>query len=224
MKILLIAPTHPDLPAVDSEIAAITRFHDVEQVLGNVRESDIEEAVERGPYDVIWWATHGNERGVKLGRSTLATAAVGQYVVASGASLCVLNTCSSETIARVIVSGGTADMIYGAIDMKDTDAFRFGSLLANELAKDPSDYHEAFVKAAPRGGEYFYLNAKSTPQRGQLSIEERVRDMEQILYGNNFSGEPGYLALQRRYLLLSQLNTGLTVAVLMTLVMLLFRG
>lgn len=66
LNILLVAPDHPDLPSVAAEVAAIRQHHDVIALVGPVRDADIARAVQNGPYDVIWFATHGNERGVQL--------------------------------------------------------------------------------------------------------------------------------------------------------------
>lgn len=161
MKILLIAPQNKDLPSIDAEIAAISSFHEVERVVGTVRDSDIRRAIEKGEYDTLWFATHGGIDGLVLSETVLSPEGVGQYVSTSGVRLCVLNTCASEDIAFSIIAGGDADMVFTiSADVKDEDALRFGSLFASELAKT-DNLEEAFRKAAGTGTtKYRYLKAK----------------------------------------------------------------
>lgn len=185
MRILLIAPQHVDLPSIDAEAAALSSFHEVERVVGTVRDSDIRRAIEKGEYDLLWWATHGSGEGLLLSDSTLSPEGVGQYVSASGVTLCVLNTCASEEIAFKIVAGGDADMVFTiSADIRDEDALRFGSLFASELAKT-DDLEEAFTKAAgPGATKYRYLKAKQAMRGLALSTTtqmERIQERHETL-------------------------------------------
>lgn len=190
MHILLIAPEHPDLPSIDAEIAAIARFHEVERVIGDVRELDIQRAIEKSEYDCLWFATHGGPDGMLLSGTTLSAEGVGQYVSTSGVKLCVLNTCASEDVANRIVAGGDADMIFTIVaDVKDEDALRFGALLAAELSKT-DDYEGAFtVAAGPGATKYRYLKAKAALRGMALQaatvmehLQEEVKNLVQGHY------------------------------------------
>lgn len=161
MKILLIAPSHPDLPDLQNEVNAISAHHDVKRLVGEVREVDIQRAVNDGPFEIFWCATHGSPAGILLSGTTMLTAeAIGQYVGASGAGLCVLNTCASEEVASWITAGSDADLIYTiSANIRDADALRFASILAGELAKT-EDYEAAFQTAAgPGATKYRYVKA-----------------------------------------------------------------
>jgi len=160
MKILVIAPDNPTLPGLNEEVQAISSNHVAILVVGTVRESDISEAIRRiGDCDVIWWITHGGSEGVELSNSVvLSINGVGQFVTASGARLCVLNSCSSEDAARQIVIGGVATIIYTISNLPDTEALRFGSLLAVELT-ETDDFQTAFDAARPAKGDYRILPA-----------------------------------------------------------------
>lgn len=190
MRVLLIAPTHVDLPSIDAEAAALSAFHEVERVVGTVRDSDIRQAIEKGKYDLLWWATHGGADGLLLSDSVLSPEAIGQYVSTSGVSLCVLNTCASEEIAFKIIAGGDADMVFTiSADVKDEDALRFGSLFAGELAKT-DDLEEAFTKAAgPGATKYRYLKAKQALRGMAMQaatamerLQEEVKTLSQGQY------------------------------------------
>jgi CHAT domain len=177
LNILVVAPEHPDLPEVLAEVAAIAQQHDVVALTGVVRDRDIAAAVQEGPYDVIWFASHGDEQGVLLSDGVLDIAGVGQYVRASGADLCVLNTCDSETVALAMIAGSDAHLICTISEVEDGDAQRFGLLLARALAEQ-SDYKAAYEQVAPVGGKYRYLTARTR----SMPRVDRVGEMVDQLY------------------------------------------
>lgn len=183
LSVLVIAPDHPDLPNVLAEVAAIDQHHDAVCLTGVVRDVDIARAVEEGPYDVIWWASHGDYDGVQLTDGTLSIAGVGQYVRASGAELCVLNSCASENIGLAIVAGGAADMICTIADVGDPDAMRFGILLAaglGQVGHDGVDFRAIYDQVAPTGGQYRYIAA--TGAGVNRSSQERFHDAIDRVY------------------------------------------
>lgn len=178
LNILLVAPDHPDLPNVAAETAAIRQNHEVVALLGPVRDADIARAVQNGPYDIIWFATHGNEGGVLLSDGLLSIDGVGQY--ARHAALCVLNTCSSENVAISIISGGDTDMICTIGDVRDTDAQRFGILLSGELTRY-DDFHDAYLRARPEGGKYRYYRAGPGAPIRRYHDNDVLRDIQDRL-------------------------------------------
>lgn len=178
LNILLVAPDHPDLPNVAAEVAAIRQNHEVVALLGPVRDADIARAVQNGPYDIIWFASHGNEHGVLLSDGLLSIGGVGQY--ARHASLCVLNTCSSENVAISIVSGGETDIICTIGDVGDADAQRFGILLSGELART-GNFHDAYLRARPEGGKYRYYRAGPGAPTRRYHDNDVLRDIQDRL-------------------------------------------
>lgn len=160
LNILLVAPEHPDLPNVASEVAALSNQHDVVRLLGVVRDADVARAVQEGPYDVLWFASHGDADGVMLSDGRLSIEGVGQFLRATEARLCVLNTCDSENVALSILSSATADMICTIGTVDDQDAARLAILLAGALARSPDPY-EAYLLVRPEGGNYRYYRAGS---------------------------------------------------------------
>lgn len=181
-EILMVAPAHPDLPSVASEMAAVSSQHHTVRLTGAVRDTDIASAVQEGPYSILWFATHGTNDGIILSNETLSTQAVGQYVRASGAKLCILNTCDSEQVALSLIATGGADMIctIGAID--DHDAARLAILLAGELARQ-ADPYEAYLRVRPEGGKYRYYKAGPAAPRGRWSDQDdRLDDLIKTVY------------------------------------------
>lgn len=203
MRVLLIAPDHPNLHAIVKEVAAIVSYHEVEKVVGVVRDADIQQAVAKADFDIIWFATHGSEDGVLLSDSMLSPGAIGQYVGSSKAKLCVLNTCDSEYIANLIAAGGEVDMIYTiSKNTGDEDALRFGSLLAKELT-ETDDFEAAFkIAAGPSPKNYRYLQAKQAV-RG-LAVQaatalERVQDKVEVLTNGQYKLTVDLAALVTRF-------------------------
>lgn len=182
LEILMVAPAHPDLPNVAAELAAVSNQHHTVRLVGTVRDNDIAQAVYEGPYNIIWFATHGTPEGIVLSDGLLSIEGVGQYVRTSGAKLCVLNTCNSEQVALSLIATGGADMIctIGAID--DHDAARLAILLASELTRQ-ADPYEAYLRVRPEGGSYRYYKAGPAAPRGRWSDQDdRLDDLIKTVY------------------------------------------
>lgn len=170
-KILVIAPTEynagcepgPQLPDLSVEVLAIRRCHDAEILTGFVRDLDVAKAVGEDDYDIIWFSCHGDEGGVYLSDGKLGLVAVSQYVRVGTATLCVLNTCASEEVARQIAINSRADVICTIAPIINHDAVRLGALLAEELAgSDSDDYYRAYEIVAPPGGIYRYYRSSDS--------------------------------------------------------------
>lgn len=178
LNVLIVAPEHPDLSHVIAEVAAYKRNHNVVALEGVVRDLDVANAVEKGPYDVIVFASHGEEAGILLSDGVLSLEAAQQYVKRSGASLAVLNTCDGENVGYQLL-GEECDVIFSVGPVRDVDAVRFGVLLAPALARC-GDYKEAFEQSVGRGSMYRYLTASAAAERSaarRIGEDEEVRTM-----------------------------------------------
>lgn len=60
-------------------------------------------------------------------------------------------------------------------------------------------------------------------RRNSQSLEDRVLDLERLIYGESRWNEPGMIKRQQRQLQISQTNLGLNVAGLVVIVLLLFQ-
>ena len=180
LRVLVVAPTS-DLPDTAAEIAAIHRCHEIKILAGHVRDVDIAQAVIEQSWDVLWIIGHGDEDGVGGADTRLSIPTLVQYIRAGEVSLCVLNTCSSENIARQIAMGSDADVICTISDVENPDAIRLGILLAEELAAEQS-YYDAFEIVAPPGGAYRYYQAKDSdiiPTRRNSQLSEEIFAIKQ---------------------------------------------
>lgn len=181
LNVLVLAPPS-DLPDITAEIAAIHRCHNT-KVLTGFREIDIAHAITDAvetseSFDCIWIVGHGDENGIQCNGFTMSIQSLVQYVKVCEMRLCVLNTCSSENIARNIAINSDADVIctIGGIDgqVGNQDAIRLGIFLAEELASEQT-FREAFEIVAPPGGPYRYYQARDSdfiPTRRTAPLEE----------------------------------------------------
>lgn len=177
LNILVIAPKHADLSHVAAEVTAYKRNHQVTALEGVVRDLDIANAVEEGPYDVVVFASHGHDSGIELSDSLLGLEAAQQYVKRSGATLVVLNTCDSESVGYQLL-GDRCDVIFTISDVGDADAVRFSVLLASALTRC-DEYKEAFEQSVGRGSKYRFLSAKSAGVRSAAARrdDDELREM-----------------------------------------------
>lgn len=179
MDLLLIAPYNPSLPGLDAEIAAISSFHTVTALIGEkARQVDIADAISEHPegFDCLWIASHGSDIGIQITGEILTADGLGQYITASRARLCVLNTCASEALARQIIVGTDCDLIFTIADVLDSDSLRFGTLLAGELAKT-DNFRQAFDLASPRRGRYKYLAAKAAVRALDMTVSSELQKL-----------------------------------------------
>lgn len=188
-RILLVAPSGAGLPEMGREVAAIVGLHDVNLLMGHVTEDDLAREAGRGGYDIIWFVTHCDGQcvvvdGRENGTEGICSDSLVAYVAASGASLCVLNTCQSVGIARQIYQSTDADVICTVADpnesnpnVLDKDAMRTGVLFAGQLAAR-GDYREAYERSKPGSNRsYLYLEnrdrmAAQTPTQQRDTGEE----------------------------------------------------
>ncbi len=175
LSMLVIAPEHDDLTHVGAEVAAYKRNHQVVALEGIVRDLDIANAVEEGPYDVVVFASHGHENGIELSGTILSMEAAQQYVKRSGATLVVINTCDSEAVGYQLL-GERCDVIFTVSNVEDADAVRFSVLLAGALTRC-DEYKDAFEQSVGRGSKYRFLSAKSAMRSAMRRDDEELRDM-----------------------------------------------
>ena len=176
MNILLIAPTHADLPDVGIEVGTIASQHRVELLQGDdARETVIARILRNQRFDVIWWATHGTKDGLLLTDGWLSLDGVAQYVRNSKARLCVVNTCESMEIAQTVVEESDADAICTVSEVPDRTAMRTGVLLSSALARHRNPY-DAYLEARPGGGLYYRYVAN--PKRVMYSKFGEQSDIE----------------------------------------------
>lgn len=142
-NVLLIAPAS-DLPAVQNEIRNVSLALRPAVLQNKVVGQEVLHWLTAHPWDIVIFATHGDEHGIVLSDGQLPIGLLAPEVRASGAYLIILNTCASEIAGSIIhnETGATVICTIGPID--DAQAAHTMSLLARNLAAglDPATAYE----------------------------------------------------------------------------------
>ena len=157
-RYLVIAPFHKDLPAVPDEVAGLVSELDAKLLQGEVRARDVVEAIADGPYEGIWFATHGDAQGVQLSGEVLDAWDLAQLIAASGARWVMFNTCESAGLVDIIQNFTLADVVATRVGqgLPDRRAWLTARLLALKLRETEGDTRPAMQLAAPGGAGNWY--------------------------------------------------------------------
>lgn len=119
-------------------------------------------------WEIVWLCTHGDETGAYLSDGVVKTSELTALVRSTGASLTVMNTCSSYPIANEMHDeiGGT--FVCTVKVVPDREAFLTGTIFARQLAKGLS-FYEAYQLAKPgQNSTYTFIGDRgvSMPSQG----------------------------------------------------------
>jgi len=138
VRTLLVAPSS-DLPLVQAELDIVASLLSAQTLTGDVTVARLlQRLTARSRFDVLWFATHGDEKGIHLTDGLLETSTLTQLVKASKANLLVLNTCASEDVGQQIYRSIGINVICSIKDIPDRRAFTSGTLFAMYLAQTGS--------------------------------------------------------------------------------------
>lgn len=178
-NVLLLAPRPTGLPALpwaDREIQSIVNSGlRVRMEREDISEQRIIElladAVAKGdPFDILWFATHGNHDGICLSGSDVLSPEAAASILRDTSIKCVfLNTCNSVYVAATISEEADIPVICTISEtIADHQAWRTGTLFANKLSHGLS-YTEAFRLSRPvRPGRYIYLPPITSENQQQV--------------------------------------------------------
>ncbi len=181
MRILLVAPdTDPYLPGLADEVSAVVGSHQVELLNGVVLERELLAAVDKGPFDVVWFATHSTQEGLHLGGTVLNIGALVPIINASGAELVYFNSCASVIFANAVAEEALVDVIATIVDAPDDVATRTATLFARKLASS-CDFRQAYEESKPGQNRlYLYIdgNGRRTMANTPNTIQIDGRQLE----------------------------------------------
>lgn len=160
---LVVAPNN-DLPRASAEAIAVANLLPGYLLQGNVTVNDLLAQAERGKWDILWFACHGDEYGVVLSDSHLSTSALTTLVRTSNAKLIVLNTCSSLVVALSIHNELLTDFICTIQPVPDLSAFLTGKQLALHLSRGYSPVEAYFLAKPGQNRDYVFLPGRFIPQ------------------------------------------------------------
>jgi hypothetical protein len=155
MNTLLIAPD-VNLPALDDEINAVSVALRPAVLHGSVTRRTVLDALRGRTWDIIWFATHGDQTGIQLSDGPLGVADLTAVVRTSGAWLAVLNTCASRLIGLELHYELGCAVITTQADIADLTAYQTAALLAQSLAEN-SDVRTAYNASKPGQAQNYWL-------------------------------------------------------------------
>lgn len=229
MRTILIAPTQPDLAMAPAEIQDVIGLLRADPVLGVVDLARLfrELRAQGGKtYELIWFASHGDDAGIHLSDSVVDGDTLAAALRGTNARLIVLNTCSSERAAEQLYSATNVPILCNVGPVADTAAYATAHRFAQEIAGG-LDVARAFSLAKTKTFRLIpdapAMYSQNSPDMDRLTqrmdtAERTIRDHQAVLYGR--PGEPGIVAewakMAQR---LGELRTVLWALVAMMLVM-----
>lgn len=206
-RIVIVAPSLPDLPLIAEEAATLRNLLAGAHLLAG------EEATARGIINAVsqmltegatgvdfWFATHGGSEGIVLTRGYLDPVDLAYILNAARSRWAVLNTCGSRDLVGAIHLRTAADVVATESDqIADGDAWQFARLVALEMSRG-ADLIDAVHSIAPGGERHrYYRNeiqhmtrniAGSRPaiENGESSNARVLRILDEIVRGNQDTG------------------------------------
>lgn len=158
MNVLLIAPDLGLTEVANEARAASLALHAV-VLNGTVHRKDVLEALAGHVWDIVWFATHGDDKGIQLSDEPVSIADLTAIVRNSGAYLVVLNSCASRYVGLEIHYELGIDTITTESTANDLTAAQTGTLLARNLATGMA-VQDAFDRSRPGQQSLYYLFTK----------------------------------------------------------------
>lgn len=188
-KTLVVAPK-TDLLLVDDEVAIVINKLGAQICSGS--DANLHGLLRflRDPFDIIWFATHGDEKGVYLTDGILSISEITTMIRSAGARLTVFNTCASRPVALTIHDELKTDFVCTVKRIPDRTAFVTGAVFAQKIA-DGLSFEDAFKKARPgQDSTYTYIPGESRDlpmspgtdrtRRGEVTVEQLQEIVDQL--------------------------------------------
>ena len=187
-KVLIVAPTMPDLPSVADEVAGLSNRVPSILLQGTVTRERIISAIEKeGRFEGFWFATHGIADGVMLSDGAMLSAySISSMLNTADCEWVVFNTCGSHGLVSAIQLRSRVDVVATEADsIADTGAWEFGRLLAVEFSQTGnmrqavsrvapgSDVHRFYPSERRMMRQYANLSPTSTVQTDQ-TLEDKI--------------------------------------------------
>ncbi|CAN5442041.1 hypothetical protein BH10CHL1_BH10CHL1_18020 [soil metagenome] len=201
MKILLIVPDQPGINNIP-EVRAITSLGRTVVLSGTVTVADVYQQARYAKFDIIHFATHGDESNQMLSNGeAMSPEDVAQCGRQCGAHLIFFSSCRSGLFASYVTRHGVRYAVHTNIELKDRDAWKLPSAFYDilneaENAGKALDYVQAFLQADSGDGSYglampLDIESVAGPLLNQLritasevdSLTTKVNKITWLLYG-----------------------------------------
>lgn len=153
-RALVIAPSIDPGLSID-EASVIANSLPSKTLVGDISAADIINEIQRKPWEIIWFVTHGTEDGIVVSDGLLGVAELVPIIRNANTKLVVFNTCSSVGVATGLQNELDTSIICTIAEIGDSTAINTARHLANRLNRDAT-YREAFNNSKP-GGNSIYL-------------------------------------------------------------------
>ena len=192
MNVLVVSPEF-GLQEAANEVRQVSMALHAVILNGTVTRKDLVDTLgslgEAKKWDVIWFATHGDSKGLKLSDSMINIADLTAIVRNSGAYLVVLNSCSSRYVGLELHYELGVDVITTETDASDISAFQTGTFLARHLANGLS-VSDAFDRSRPGQQSMYYLFTRITREdetelRTIQMLNEAVASIKKMITDGN---------------------------------------
>lgn len=197
-RVLLVAPPS-DLPMAEDEVQQVVNTLRAKVVRGS--QADVQGFLNMlvEPFDIVWFAAHGDHQGIYLNDGLLSTSEITTGVRSVDAKLVVLNTCSSRGVAREIYEELQIDLVCTVTKVPDRMAYFTGTVFARMLANG-LPFRQAYEQAKPgQNATYYYFPEKeklampppppdpvpALPRDADFyTLQEQVRQLRLAMIGN----------------------------------------
>jgi hypothetical protein len=188
MQILLIVPDQPGINNIP-EVRAITSLGRTVVLSGTVTAGDVYQTVRNKKFDIIHFATHGDESVQALsGDETLSPEDVAQCARLAGAQLVFFSSCRSGLFASYVTRHGVQFAVHTNIELKDRDAWKLPSAFYDILSEAEGtgialNYVEAFATADSGDGNYglaMPLNIEGLAAPLLMQLKSTTRDVDNL--------------------------------------------
>lgn len=166
-RTLVVAPKN-DLALVDDEVQQVVNqlgeAGTVKQLRGE--QCNIHGLLEilKQSFDIVWFSTHGDEKGVYLNDGILSASEITALVRSAGTRFVFLNTCSSRAVAVSIYDELRIPIAATLRKVPDRSAFITATLLSRNIALG-LPFRVAFDRSIPgQNSTYIFL-----PEEGEVS-------------------------------------------------------
>lgn len=175
MNALVIAP-RVNLPWAESEAQHVHNLIGGNIVTGDVTIRSVLDASDGKRFDLLWFASHGDDQGIDLSNERLTPDVLAQLVRRTRAKLVFLNACSSEQVAQGIFSMVQVPVVCTIAKTNDTTAYFTGRVFAESVASGIS-FEESFESSRtksfrmipePNGKNMGYLESQVYTNRDDI--------------------------------------------------------
>ena len=207
-KTLVVSPK-TELTFTDDEVQQVVNLLGAKMLRTQANIHGLLAALDE-QFDILWFATHGDEKGVYLEDGILNTSEITALVRSAGVKLVVLNTCSSKPVAREIYEELGVQLVCTVKKVPDRSAFITATLFARKVASGLS-FYESYRAAKPgQNTVYLFLPEKEMemqqPEKRTSSVDIDLSNLlisvnrlyQMVVTGDREYGTEGLIPAVRR--------------------------